>query len=309
MLAGLAKGPNYFSPERHPDRARERLAYVLGRMQEDGAITADAGRGARPACRAWSPPKRARRDSGLEFLRPGRREVRQPPGFPNLATAAYTVRSTIRPDLQRAAETALQEGLAQYEMRDRPGRLPGPGSEPVRRDQQDRRARGGPKPGKPAGSRRSPPRVCRCTTCTGRRRSCLGPGKKRRASGRPRRRPRAAACAAAAPRSRKLNLYDVVFVKVTDAKGRGGGARRPARAAGRAGRRAGAGEQDRRILAMAGGFSYPAEPAQSHHAGAAAAGLGDQAVHLSGGAARRACSPTRSCATSRITLPPIGQRL
>ena len=40
MLAGLAKGPNFFNPERHPDRARERLMYVLGRMQADGVITA-----------------------------------------------------------------------------------------------------------------------------------------------------------------------------------------------------------------------------------------------------------------------------
>src|ERR1700722_18764187 len=41
LLAGLVKGPNYFSPDRAPDRARERLDYVLGRMKEDGAITAD----------------------------------------------------------------------------------------------------------------------------------------------------------------------------------------------------------------------------------------------------------------------------
>src|SRR5580658_4027130 len=40
MLAGLLKGPNYFNPDRHPDRAKERLGYVLGRMQEDGAISA-----------------------------------------------------------------------------------------------------------------------------------------------------------------------------------------------------------------------------------------------------------------------------
>ena len=36
MLAGLLKGPNYYSPDRHPDRAKDRLGYVLGRMQEDG---------------------------------------------------------------------------------------------------------------------------------------------------------------------------------------------------------------------------------------------------------------------------------
>ena len=40
MLAGLLKGPNYFNPDRHPDRAKERLGYVLGRMQEDGVISA-----------------------------------------------------------------------------------------------------------------------------------------------------------------------------------------------------------------------------------------------------------------------------
>src|SRR5499427_2338091 len=36
MLAGLTKGPSYYSPDRHPDRAQDRLAYVLARMQEDG---------------------------------------------------------------------------------------------------------------------------------------------------------------------------------------------------------------------------------------------------------------------------------
>src|SRR5262249_39928880 len=39
FLAGLTKGPTYFSPDRHRDRAKGRLEYVLSRMQEDGAIT------------------------------------------------------------------------------------------------------------------------------------------------------------------------------------------------------------------------------------------------------------------------------
>src|SRR5215475_3202367 len=36
LLAGLTKGPTYFNPDRQPNRARERLAYVLNRMREDG---------------------------------------------------------------------------------------------------------------------------------------------------------------------------------------------------------------------------------------------------------------------------------
>src|SRR5579872_1330733 len=67
MLAGLLKGPSFFSPDRHPDRAKERLAYVLGRMQEDGVISAEEKNRA-----LASPPKlvafvQPSRDSGLHF--------------------------------------------------------------------------------------------------------------------------------------------------------------------------------------------------------------------------------------------------
>src|SRR3984893_561389 len=39
LLAGLTKGPSYFSPDRSPERAQERRAYVLSRLQEDGVIS------------------------------------------------------------------------------------------------------------------------------------------------------------------------------------------------------------------------------------------------------------------------------
>src|SRR5205807_5431367 len=41
LLAGLTKGPNYYSPDRQPGRSQERLAYVLSRLREDGVITAE----------------------------------------------------------------------------------------------------------------------------------------------------------------------------------------------------------------------------------------------------------------------------
>ena len=37
----LLKGPSFFNPDPHPDRAKERLAYVLGRMKEDGVVSAE----------------------------------------------------------------------------------------------------------------------------------------------------------------------------------------------------------------------------------------------------------------------------
>src|SRR5208283_4422925 len=115
MLAGLLKGPNYFNPDRHPDRAKERLAYVLDRMQEDGVISAEQKDGALAA-----PPKlvafeRPHRDIGFHFIDFLGREAKAD-GVENLTADSYTVHSTINATLQRDTEAALQEGLAHYEI-------------------------------------------------------------------------------------------------------------------------------------------------------------------------------------------------
>ncbi len=118
MLAGLPKGPTYYSPDRHPDRAQERLAYVVSRMQEDGDASVsslDAAKILLPHMVTYEHPPQ--RDSGYYFLDHVTREARTIAGVGPLTTASTTVRTTIRPELQRAAEVALQDGLAQYEMR------------------------------------------------------------------------------------------------------------------------------------------------------------------------------------------------
>jgi penicillin-binding protein 1A len=114
MLAGLLKGPNYFNPDRHPDRAKERLTYVLGRMQEDGVISAaqkDEALANAPKLVAFSLPHR---DSGFHFVDFLGREARND-GVASLTAQSYTVHSTINAQLQRDTEIALQEGLARYE--------------------------------------------------------------------------------------------------------------------------------------------------------------------------------------------------
>src|SRR6266566_7358161 len=115
LLAGLTKGPNYFSPDRHPGRAQERLAYVLSRLQEDGAIAAEqSGRGL-PALPTLVPYERPRRDIGYHFVDQVAREAKSLAGIDAITANSYTVRSTINPQLQRAVEAALQEGLFRYE--------------------------------------------------------------------------------------------------------------------------------------------------------------------------------------------------
>ena len=115
MLAGLLKGPSYFDPDRHPERAKERLAYVLGRMQEDGVISAEQKEHALAAAPKAIAFARPRRDSGFQFVDFLVREARDD-GIDSLTAESYTLHSTINAQLQRDTEAALQEGLAQYEI-------------------------------------------------------------------------------------------------------------------------------------------------------------------------------------------------
>jgi membrane carboxypeptidase/penicillin-binding protein len=115
LLAGMPKGPNFYSPDKYPDRARERRAYVLSRLKEEGTITEAEMNAAIKSDLGLKPIESARRDSGfyaVDFLN---REARTFAGVDSLTAGSFTVRSTINAGLQRAVEEALQDGLATYE--------------------------------------------------------------------------------------------------------------------------------------------------------------------------------------------------
>ncbi len=106
MLAGLLKGPSFYNPDRNPGRAKERLAYVLGRMKDDGYITADQKDQALAA-----PPKlvafeRPHRDSGFEFVDYLGREAKSD-GVESLTANSYIVHSTINAESAAADRSAL----------------------------------------------------------------------------------------------------------------------------------------------------------------------------------------------------------
>jgi len=113
FIAGLAKGPSYFSPDRNAGRARDRMAYVLGRMHDDGMIATVAAKVQLPA---MVPYERLRQDTGFHFVDHVSREARSIPAVGALNASSYVVRSTINPELQRATESVLQEALARYEL-------------------------------------------------------------------------------------------------------------------------------------------------------------------------------------------------
>ena len=115
FIAGLTKGPAYYNPDKYRDRGQERLAYVLSRMKDDGAITEAQFNEAQAVRLAFTTFSRPRRDTGFHLVDEVGREARAAAGIGSLTAHSYQVRSTIRPALQRATEAALQEGLAQYE--------------------------------------------------------------------------------------------------------------------------------------------------------------------------------------------------
>jgi penicillin-binding protein 1A len=114
LLASLVKGPNYFSPDRHPRRAQERLAYVLSRLREDEASNDEPAREL-PPLPTLVAHERSRRDIGFYFMDQVGREAKVIAGIDAITANSYTVRATINPQLQRAVEGALQEGLSRYE--------------------------------------------------------------------------------------------------------------------------------------------------------------------------------------------------
>src|SRR5215475_3984261 len=126
LLAGITKGPNYFNPIRNADRARERFRYVLGRMQEDGAITAEQNKQTLPAFPDIVPDDQVERAPGSYFADYVAREIRATGNLSAFRVGSYRIHATLHPDLQRATELALQEGLANYEKNARRVEFHGP---------------------------------------------------------------------------------------------------------------------------------------------------------------------------------------
>ena len=101
LLAGVPQSPSRLRPDRHPEPARQRQAYVLERMEVCGFITAQE------RAEALAQPLAAR---------PGKYPFRAPhfcdlAGVPARAGQDATVRTTLDADLQCTAEDILRRHL------------------------------------------------------------------------------------------------------------------------------------------------------------------------------------------------------
>ena len=302
LLAALTKGPTYFSPDQHSERAQERVAYVLGRMQEDGAIDAAAVKQGANVTASLIPYENPRRDSGFHFVDHLAREAKTLAGIDALTSDSFTVHSTIQPGLQRATEAALQEGLARFEIDS--GRVAFQSAEAnlanaVKRIQAEAKSPQ-PKPAWQQALERVRPPLYDVHWPIGvvidkggnGVRVGLVDGRTLPLGG------------LSGSIARNLKLYDVVFVRLTDSKGKNGRAEIRVRPTVQ-GAALVLDNKSGRILAMAGGFSYPLSQLNrttqsQRQPGSALKPL----TYLA--ALQKGLQPNTMVRDEEITLPPIG---
>lgn len=112
-IAGVISSPNTYSPVRHPDRAAERRDLVLDRIAtlgwaSDAQISAARAEPIEVTGVVTGPPRRA--PWAVDMALDAAEQALGPDG---LAGAGYVVHTTIQPHLQRAAERAVRDGLAE----------------------------------------------------------------------------------------------------------------------------------------------------------------------------------------------------
>ena len=121
-LAILPKGPSNYMPERHEKRAIERRNWVLGQMLENGYIDAAQHSAAIAAPLGAVPRKTPKSDPlGGYFIEEVRRQLidkfgeNEEAGPYSVYAGGLWVRTSFDPELQKAAQKALRDGLIRYD--------------------------------------------------------------------------------------------------------------------------------------------------------------------------------------------------
>ncbi|MEZ5836865.1 MAG: PBP1A family penicillin-binding protein [Geminicoccaceae bacterium] len=117
FLGGLPKAPSRYDPQTAYQAAIERRDYVIGRMLDDGYITPEE------AAQARSEPLTLRSRAPTDFVSADffteevRRTLVDRFGEDGFYGGGLSVRTTVDPQLQHMADTALRRGLSAYDRR------------------------------------------------------------------------------------------------------------------------------------------------------------------------------------------------
>jgi len=116
MLIGLVKGPSYYDPRKHADRAGARRNLVLQQLAEAHLIDAAAAQRAAAASLGLRPPGGSYVPAYLDLVR---RHLKRDYAEADLAAAGLSVYTSLDPRAQAAAERALTLNLQRLDAANR----------------------------------------------------------------------------------------------------------------------------------------------------------------------------------------------
>ena len=119
LLAGMVRGPSYYDPRRHPERAKRRRNLVIGLLEARGIAGAGAAQRARSeplGVTRRPPPASARFPAFVDLVR---RQLRRDYPAHVLRNEGLRILTTLDPTVQRAAESALDQSTALLARRSR----------------------------------------------------------------------------------------------------------------------------------------------------------------------------------------------
>ncbi|MBP0439669.1 penicillin-binding protein 1A [Tianweitania sediminis] len=115
-LAALPKGPSNYHPFRHTERAIERRNWVVDQMVENGYVTREEGDKAKASDLGVTPRRGGTYlFAGEYFTEEVRRQIIAKYGEDALYEGGLSVRTTLDPEMQRMARSALQHGLIKFD--------------------------------------------------------------------------------------------------------------------------------------------------------------------------------------------------
>jgi penicillin-binding protein 1A len=116
-LAGLPKAPSNYNPIRQAAAAKARRDWVIGRMEDDGVITAAQAAQATATPLVMRPPSETRVTDAQYFAEEVRRDVVSRFGETALYRGGLSIRTSLDPKLQAIADKSLHDGLLAYDRR------------------------------------------------------------------------------------------------------------------------------------------------------------------------------------------------
>jgi penicillin-binding protein 1B len=115
LLVGMIKGPSYYDPRKHPQRAQQRRDLVLDLLLEQGVLSAEQGARAKQRPLGVQQRRALAANAHPAFLDLVRRQLYRDYREEDLNSEGLRIFTTLDPVAQGAAEKALSERLAQIE--------------------------------------------------------------------------------------------------------------------------------------------------------------------------------------------------